>query len=72
MINFYQTWKAGKDSEPKRKRSKPSNQCKICGKRVHGLKARVRDYHGVGMWELYVAAEVRLKQQQLDNFRSML
>ena len=40
MINFYQTWKEDKNSSPKRKRSKPSSQCKICNKRVNGLKLK--------------------------------
>lgn len=72
MINFYQTWKEDKDSSPKRKRSKPSSQCKICNKRVNGLKSHVKDAHGPDMWERYLAAEASIKQQQLDNFRSML
>lgn len=72
MINFYQTWKDDKDSSPKRKRSKPSNQCKICNKRVNGLKSHVRDAHGPDMWERYLAAEEQVKQQRLADFRNLL
>lgn len=72
MINFYQAWKEDKDSSPKRKRSKPRNQCKICNKRVNSLKAHVRDAHGPDMWERYLAAEAKVEQQRLDAFKELL
>ena len=74
MINFYREWKEDKENSrnaPK-KRPKPANKCKICGKAVNGLKDHVRDHHGVGMWERYVAAEQQMKQQELDQFRKLL
>ena len=72
MINFYQTWKDDKDSEPKRKRANPANQCKICDKRVNGLKQHVEDVHGTGMWARYLAAEATIEQNKLQQFRNLL
>jgi hypothetical protein len=74
VINFYQAWKEDKEygqDAPKRK-SKPAFQCKICGKRVNGLKDHVEGCHGVGMWKRYLAAEAEIEQQQLDTFRRLL
>ncbi len=72
MINFYQTWKDDKDSAPKRKRSKPSNTCKICGKGVNGIKDHIKGTHGADMWDRYLAAEAKMEQQELERFRSLL
>ncbi len=72
MINFYQAWKDDKDSEPKRKRPKPANRCKICGKAVNGLKDHVRGNHGADMWERYLAAEKAVEEQQRRAFLEAL
>jgi hypothetical protein len=72
MINFYQTWKDDKDSAPKRKRSKPSNTCKIYNKAVNGLRDHIKGVHGTDMWDRYVAAEEAVKQQNLEQFRALL
>lgn len=74
MINFYKAWKDDKEygqDAPKRKPT-PAFKCKICDKRVNGLKRHVEDAHGVGMWKRYLAAEAEIEQQQLDNFRRLL
>ena len=74
MLNFYRAWKEDKEygrEAPKRK-PKPAFQCKICDKRVNGLKRHVEDAHGVGMWARYLAAEAAIEQQRLDEFRKLL
>ena len=72
MINFYQTWKDDKESNPKHKRSKPANRCKICNAAVNGLRDHVKGVHGADMWTRYIAVEEQIKQQELAQFRSML
>ena len=71
MINFYQTWKDDKDSEVKVKKN-TTNRCKICNKAVNGLKDHVREVHGKDIWSRYIAAEAKMKQQELERFRNIL
>lgn len=74
MINFYREWKEDKESsrEAPKKRTPPSNTCKICGKGVNGLKAHVEAAHGLGTWARYLEAEAKMQQLQLDQFRRLL
>lgn len=77
MINFYRAWKDDKESDTKKsdtkkKKATPSARCKICDKAVNGLRDHVEGVHGAGMWKRYVAAEEAVKQQNLEQFRSLL
>lgn len=74
MINFYQAWKEDKEygQDTTKRKPKPAFQCKICSKRVNGLKRHVEDVHGVGVWARYLAAEAKIELTELDKFRKLL
>lgn len=72
MINFYRTWKDDKESDTKKKKATPAARCKICDKAVNGLRDHVEGNHGAGMWKRYLAAEDKLEQLKLEQFRSLL
>jgi hypothetical protein len=64
MINFYQTWKDEKDSEPKRKKNRGQFECIICKKRVNGLKEHMEDVHGKGTYHKFLKAEQMINEQR--------
>lgn len=64
MINFYQTWKDDKESEPKKKRKRGSHQCVLCGSYVNGLKDHMDSVHGKGTYEKFVSAEEQIKERR--------
>lgn len=74
MINFYQAWKEDKEysSNYKPPKKKQGTQCRICGKRVVGLKHHVEDAHGQGMWTRYLAAESKEREAIKQRFLDLL
>jgi len=64
MINFYQTWKDEKESEPKKKRMRGSHQCVLCSSYVNGLKDHMEVVHGKGTYKRYVFAQEQIKERR--------
>lgn len=64
MINFYEAWKEDKEREPRNTRSKKQYRCKLCSKRVNGLKHHVEHVHGAGSWKRYLQAEQEIRDSE--------
>lgn len=74
MINFYQVWKDGKESEPKvkAKTKKDLHTCIVCSKRVSSIARHMEDVHGKGMWKKYLSAMEAIEQERNNKILKMM